>query len=262
MKTLVMKFGGASVASPEQFAKIADIILARNEEYSQIVIVVSAMGGVTDNLISLAKEVNPNPPTREMDMLISVGERISIALLAMALASKGREAISFTGSQSGIITCCKHSDASIVNVKPQRILQKLQEGKIVIVAGFQGVSVNGEITTLGRGGSDISAVALAAALDAEKVEFYKDVPGIYSADPKKDQTAQVFKKLSYEEAIAITEGGAKVLHARCVRLAEQNNLLLHVLSFKDFASRGVVGEGTVIGKKLINKGQVPIYEKT
>lgn len=233
MATLVMKFGGASVATPEHFAQIADIISLRFAQYSRIVVVVSAMGDSTDQLLALAKRVNANPPKREQDMLISVGERISISLLAMALALKGKEAISFTGSQSGIITCSRHSEARIVDVRPHRLLRALEEGKIVIVAGFQGVSREGEITTLGRGGSDTSAVALAVALGADKVEFYKDVLGVYTVDPKKHSDAALLSTLTYGEALEIVKNGAKVLHARCIELAEKNQVPLHVLSFLD-----------------------------
>ncbi len=151
MSILVIKFGGAAVATPEQFSRIADLILARRLEYSRIVVVVSAMAGTTDQLIRLAKNVHPHPPQREYDMLISAGERISMSLLAMALCLKNQEAVSFTGSQSGIITCHSHSQAHIIDVRPQRIKSSLEQGKIVIVAGFQGVSANKEITTLGRG---------------------------------------------------------------------------------------------------------------
>ncbi len=243
-RTLIMKFGGASVASSSQFSKIADIIIARSSHYEHIVVVVSAMGNTTDQLLALAKEVHPEPPRREQDMLISVGERVSIALLAMALSYKGKDAISFTGSQSGIITTCEHADARIVDIRPQRILKELAQGKIVIVAGFQGMSKLGEITTLGRGGSDTTAVALGVALRAEKVEFYKDVPGIFSEDPKKNQNASFFSQLSYEEALHITEQGAKVLHHRCVSLALKNKLPLHILPFEAFDT----AIGTLIGE--------------
>ena len=224
-----MKFGGASVASHEQFAKIADIILEK-EEHARIVIVVSAMGDSTDQLLALARCVHPDPPPREQDMLISVGERISIALLAMALQLKGREAISFTGSQSGIITTSKHTEARITTVKPRRLLQSLNARKIAIVAGFQGVSLEGEITTLGRGGSDTTAVALAVALNASHVEFYKDVAGVYSEDPKRNPNAIRFPYLSYPEALSIMRKG-EVLHSRCIELAAKNSIPLHVLSF-------------------------------
>ncbi len=232
METIVLKFGGAAVALPENFARVAEIILKKSEQ-ARIVVVVSAMGDTTDQLLSLARKVHPCPPAREQDMLVSVGERISISLLAMALHLKGREAISFTGSQSGIITSSKHSEALILDVKPHRIKKALEENKIVIVAGFQGVSKEGEITTLGRGGSDTSAVALAVALKAVKVEFYKDVEGIYAEDPKNNVHATFFPYLSFEEAMKIIDKGAKVLHCRCIRLAAKNALPLHVISFYD-----------------------------
>lgn len=241
--TLVMKFGGASVAAPEKFDAISEIILKKSFDYSRIIVVVSAMGKMTDELIALAKKVHPSPPKREQDMLLTVGERISIALLAMSLALKNKEAISFTGSQSGIITCNNHGDALIAEVRPHRILKQLEAKKIVIVAGFQGMSLEGEITTLGRGGSDTSAVALAAALHAEKVEFYKDVPGIFSGDPKTDLTAERFPFLSFDEALGIAQKGAKVLHPRAIALAKKNQIPLHVIPFEDPAAAGtLVGE--------------------
>lgn len=244
-KTVVLKFGGASVASTEQFEKIAEIILNRSREY-RVVVVVSAMGDTTDQLLSMARRVHPNPPPREQDMLVSVGERISVSLLAMALHLKDKEAISFTGSQSGIITSARHAEAAIIDVRPHRIVKALDEGKVAIVAGFQGVSKEGEITTLGRGGSDTTAVALGVALGASCVEFYKDVEGVYSEDPKRNSKATVFSYLKYEEAIAIVEKGAKVLHARCLRLAEKNSLPLKVLSFYDPMLRHHAG--TMIGQ--------------
>ncbi len=243
-KIVILKFGGASVASAQHFSQIADIIVHKSQE-AKVVVVVSAMGNTTDQLLSLAKEVHPCPPPREQDMLVSVGERISIALLAMALHLKGREAISFTGSQSGIITSSKHADASIIDVKPHRILKALGQGHIVIVAGFQGVSQEGEITTLGRGGSDTTAVALGVALRASKVKFYKDVGGIYAKDPKLDPTATLFTRMSFEEALALLEQGGKVLHSRCVKLAAKNTLPLHVLSFYDPYLKQ--HQGTLIG---------------
>lgn len=254
MKTLVMKFGGASVATPEHFGHIADLILNRMQQFPRVAIVVSAMGDSTNQLIELAKKVNPDPPRREYDMLVTVGERISISLLAMALAHKGKEAISFTGSQSGIITCSRHSEARIIEVRPHRILPCLEQGKIVIVAGFQGVSKQGEITTLGRGGSDTTAVALGVALGASIVEFYKDVPGIFNADPKCCLEAKHLPSLTYEEALEITLNGAKVLHPRCIQLAQKNQIPLQVLSFKS----GEVGS-TLISESLSTR-QAPQYE--
>lgn len=230
-RTLIMKFGGASVSTVEQFKPIAELISQRTIEFPQIIVVVSAMGDTTDQLIEMAKKVHPDPPKREYDMLLTVGERISMALLAMALSQCNLEAYSFTGSQSGIITCPKHSEARIIDVRPHRILPHLHAGRIIIIAGFQGVSVNGEITTLGRGGSDTSAVALGAALKAEKVEFYKDVPGIFSEDPKVNPGAKLLNKLNYDQALEIVSRGSQVLHPRCVLLAKKNGLPLHVLSY-------------------------------
>lgn len=230
---LVMKFGGASVATPESILKIADLIIEKTSYEEKIVVVVSAMGNTTDQLLELARKVHPNPPTREQDMLVSVGERITMSLLAMALSAKGRQAVSFTGSQSGIITCENHSDATILEVRPARIEAALKSGQIVIVAGFQGVSRRGEITTLGRGGSDTSAVALAVALKAPVVEFYKDVPGIFDSDPKKNPTASRLPEMSYRNALALAEAGAKVLNARCIVLAEKNGVELRIHSFQN-----------------------------
>lgn len=259
MKTLVMKFGGASVESPHSFEAVANIITQRAILYNRIVVVVSAMGNTTNQLLDLAKQVHPNPPKREVDMLVSVGERVSISLLAMALALKGKEAISFTGSQSGIITSNDHTEARIIAVKPHRILSQLENNKIVIVAGFQGVSKAGEITTLGRGGSDTSAVALGIALKAEEVEFYKDVQGIYSEDPKKNPNAIFYSELSYEKALDIMQTGSKVLHARAVALAQRNSLPLHILSFHDFNNEKT--RGTMIQSPGERRNEHLTYEE-
>jgi len=231
MNTLIMKFGGASVATPQHISQIADLILEKKRQNQHIVTVVSAMGDTTDQLIALAKEVHPNPPRREYDMLVTVGERISISLLAMALARKNQEAVSFTGSQSGIITSPDHSEAKIVDVRPRRLIENLDQDKVVIVAGFQGVSTKGEITTLGRGGSDTTAVALGVALKASKVEFYKDVPGVYQEDPKLNPHASFFLELTYGKALDLMNGDQGVLHSRCLQLAEKNGLPLYVRSF-------------------------------
>lgn len=254
-----MKFGGAAVADPKQFSRIADIILQKFHQHKRIAVVVSAMGNTTDQLINLAKQVHPEPPRREYDMLVSVGERISISLLAMALSAKNHQAISFTGSQSGIITCCRHSDARIIDVRPHRLMPILDRGSVVIVAGFQGVSRKGEITTLGRGGSDTSAVALAAALNADKVEFYKDVPGVFSEDPKRDPLATLYSQLSYDQAIQIMERGAKVLHPRSVMLARKNGIPLHVMSFHDFQPGTI--SGTFVGDLTLQRTAAPSYEE-
>lgn len=250
-----MKFGGASVATPESFTKIADLIFQKAKEEKEIVVVVSAMAGVTDQLFALSKQVHPNPPSRERAMLVTIGERASSALLAMGLSRKGKGAVSFTGSQAGIITCEDHSEAHIVEVKPHRILPVLNRGHVAIVAGFQGVSRKGDITTLGRGGSDTTAVALAIALKAPKVEFYKDVQGIFNADPKEDSKAYLLTKLSYEEALKISLSGGKVLHHRSIRLAQKNGIQMNVCSYRfpDLA-------GTVIGEQKRN--EIATYEET
>lgn len=252
-----MKFGGASVATPDHFHRIADLITNRKNSYERVAVVVSAMGDTTNQLFDLAGQVHPNPPRREQDMLVSVGERISIALLAMALELKGIQAFSFTGSQSGIITTSKHSDARIIDVKPYRLLQHINQGQVVIVAGFQGVSKGKEITTLGRGGSDTSAVALGVALDAEEIQFFKDVPGVFESDPKLNPDALFLPELSYKKALELTQNGAKILHPRCIELAEKNAMTLHIMSFNSDSS---YPGGSVIGKEGMKKN-TPIYEK-
>ncbi len=243
--------------TPESFAHIAKIILEKKRLWKKIVVVVSAMGDATDQLIELAKQVHPSPPKRELDMLISVGERVSISLLAMALSQYNGKAVSFTGSQSGIITCPMHACAKIIDVRPQRILEKLQEDNIVIVAGFQGVSLQKEITTLGRGGSDTSAVALAVALRAERVEFYKDVDGIFSDDPKKNPLSQFYPYLSYDQAIVIAGKGLGVLHKRCLQLAKKNHMPLLVKSFISYNNKKM----TRIGRGKPKKDCLPQYEE-
>lgn len=256
MGTLVMKFGGASVATPAHFTRIADLIKERKKTHHRIVIVVSAMGDTTDQLIELANEVNSDPPRREYDMLVSVGERISISLLAMALAKNHQEAVSFTGSQSGIITTQDHSNARILNVRPHRLLSSLDEGKVVIVAGFQGVSSAGQITTLGRGGSDTTAVALGVALQAVCVEFYKDVEGVYSGDPKLSPSAKLYPSLNYDQLYEIIDSGAEVLHRRSVKLAEKNRIPLYVRSFHSDDHC----QGTVIEEKTLDRTLDVYYE--
>lgn len=232
-KYLVMKFGGAAMATIDRFAELAELIQTRLKKGFNIVVVVSAMGKATDELMDLAYQIHPSPPKREQDMLISVGERVSMALLAMALDKININAISFTGSQSGIITTSDHSDAKIIEVRPGRIQKALSEDKVVIVAGFQGVSREKEITTLGRGGSDTSAVALAGALHAEKVEFYKDVPGIGEDNPKTNPNTKIYHLLNYRQALSIIGRGAEVLHHRSLELAEKHEIALEIRPFYD-----------------------------
>lgn len=257
--TIILKFGGASVSTPESFHFVSDIICQRKKKYKNVVVVVSAMGDTTDELIALAKKVNPNPPRRELDMLISTGERQSIALLSMALALKNINSVSFTGSQAGIITSNAHFDAKILDMRPKRVFEALKDEKVVIVAGFQGMSLDGDITTLGRGGSDTTAVALAIALGAQKVEFFKDVLGIYDKDPKKYSNAKLLSELNYTDAYDIIKNGAQVLHDRCISLAEKNNVSLHVLSFLE------VDINNALGTQIQNfhaspKPAMPTYE--
>lgn len=221
------------MAQVERFSKLARLIERRKERYGRVVVVVSAMGSMTDELMALAKAVHASPPKREQDMLISVGERISMSLLAMALDAKGIEAVSFTGSQAGILTTSDHTDAEIVSVRADRVSEALEEGKVVIVAGFQGVSREKEITTLGRGGSDTSAVALAIALSAIRVEFYKDVPGIGRVNPKIDPDTEIFSELTYEKAREIIGEGAEVLHHKCLAMAEESAIDLEIRPFYD-----------------------------
>ncbi|MEN9530633.1 MAG: hypothetical protein RI932_2506 [Pseudomonadota bacterium] len=256
--SIVMKFGGAAVSSPERFLSIAQIIKNKMKSNHALVVVVSAMGDTTDELIALAHKVHPSPPSRELDMLVSVGERISISLLAMALSRVGIDAVSFTGSQSGILTDEAHTEARILAVKPQRILQALNNNKIAIVAGFQGMSTKtGDITTLGRGGSDTTAVALAAALSAQHVEFYKDVDGIFSADPKSSSQAKKFDHMSFASALAITQAGAQVLQPRCIQIAEKNGIPLWVLPFEAPQTTSTENLGTWIGQDECAQSQRP-----
>lgn len=231
MSILVQKYGGTSVNGPERVRAVARRIADARAAGSAMVVVVSAMGDTTDELIALARRVSPAPSRREMDMLLSTGERVSMALLAMALHDLGVEAISFTGSQSGILTDESHSNARIVSVTPGRIRAALESGRVVIVAGFQGVSpVTKEITTLGRGGSDTTAVALAAALAPARCEIYTDVDGVLTADPRVVPGARVLRRLSFRACSALAHLGGRVLHARCVDLAARERVPLAVRS--------------------------------
>ena len=231
MGLIVQKFGGSSVADAESIKRVAARIAATKRSGQQVVVVVSAMGDTTDELIDLANQVSPMPNGRELDMLLTAGERISMALLAMAISNLGLEARSFTGSQAGIITTSTHGRARVIDVTPGRIQEALNEGAIAIVAGFQGISQDTkDITTLGRGGSDTTAVALAAALDADVCEIYTDVDGVFSADPRIVPAARKLKSVTYEEMLELAASGAKVLHLRCVEYARRFNLPIHVRS--------------------------------
>ncbi|MEI7778875.1 MAG: aspartate kinase [Actinomycetes bacterium] len=231
MGLVVQKYGGSSVADAASIRRVARRIVDTFNAGSQVVVVVSAMGDTTDELIDLAQQVSPKPPARELDMLLTAGERMSMALLAMAISDLGCEARSFTGSQAGVITDSAHGRARIIDVTPGRIQAALGDGAIPIVAGFQGVSQDTkDITTLGRGGSDTTAVALAAALQADVCEIYTDVDGIYSADPRIVPAARKLDRVTYEEMLELAANGAKVLHLRCVEYARRFNLPIHVRS--------------------------------
>ena len=228
--TVVMKFGGTSVAGPERIKQVARRLVAAREAGYRVVGVLSAMGETTDNLVALAHRVSPHPKARELDMLISVGERISCALAAMAIHDLGHDAISLTGSQAGIVTDTAHGKARIVEVRARRINEALDQDRIVLVAGFQGVSTAYDVTTLGRGGSDTTAVALAAALGAHACEIYTDVDGVYTADPRIVPDARKLHALSYDEMLELSASGAKVLQLRSVEFARAHRVMLHVRS--------------------------------
>jgi aspartate kinase len=231
MGLIVQKYGGSSVADAEAMKRVATRIVATKRDGNQVVVVVSAMGDTTDELIDLAKQITPIPKGRELDMLLTAGERISMALLAMAISNLGHEARSFTGSQAGVITDSSHGRARIIDVTPGRIQEALKEGAIAIVAGFQGISQDTkDVTTLGRGGSDTTAVALAAALDADVCEIYTDVDGVFSADPRVVPNARKLKSVTYEEMLELAASGAKVLHLRCVEYARRYEMPIHVRS--------------------------------
>lgn len=231
MGLIVQKYGGSSVADAEGLKRVANRIVATKRAGHQVVVVVSAMGDTTDELIDLANQVSPLPNGRELDMLLTAGERISMALLAMAIGNLGNEARSFTGSQAGVITTSAHGRARIIDVTPSRITEALKEGAIAIVAGFQGISQDtNDVTTLGRGGSDTTAVALAAALDADVCEIYTDVDGIFSADPRVVPAAKKLKTVTYDEMLELAASGAKVLHLRCVEYARRYDMPIHVRS--------------------------------
>lgn len=230
MGTIVQKYGGSSVATPEQIKRVAARVVDARKAGHKVVVVVSAMGDTTDELLRLARSVSQNPERRELDMLLTVGERISISLLSMAIHDLGYPAVSFTGSQSGIITTHNHTNARIVRVTPVRIREALDAGRIVIVAGFQGVSESLEITTLGRGGTDTTAIALAAALDADYAEICSDVDGIYTADPRVVPQAERLDELTYDQMQALADSGAKVLNAEAVEWARRNNIEIRCVS--------------------------------
>ncbi len=243
-KLIVQKYGGSSVADTDRIKQVARRIAGQKRRGHSVVAVVSALGDTTDNLIALANQIADVPSEREMDMLMSTGEQISIALLAMALHQLGLEAISFTGAQVGIITDASHTKAKILDINAKRIESELKKGKIVIVAGFQGITISDDITTLGRGGSNLTAVALAKALKASVCEMCTDVEGVYTADPRVVAGARKISRISYEEMLELASAGAQVLQPRSIEVAKKFNVPIHIRS--SFSDK----EGTIISKEV------------
>lgn len=241
---IVKKFGGTSVANKECIFHVAKRCLDDYNKGNDVVVVLSAMGKHTDELIAQAKAINPNPSEREMDMLLSIGEQMSVAFMAMALEAMGIPAVSLNAFQAKIHTTNVHGNAKITNIETDRILDELKQRKIVIVTGFQGITENNDITTLGRGGSDTTAVALAAALNADACEIYTDVDGVYTADPRKVPTARKLAEISYDDMLQMALNGAEVLHSRCVELAKKCNIPLVVRSSMNHT------EGTLVSGQV------------
>jgi aspartate kinase len=243
MKIIVQKFGGSSVANVERIKAVAARVVSYKKKGWSVVVVVSAMGDTTDELVALASQITDDPPAREKDMLLSTGEQISIALLAMAIAKLGAKSISFTGAQVGIRTDTSHTRAKIIDITGDRIKKELVQGRIVIVAGFQGINENEDITTLGRGGSDLTAVALAKDVGADQCEIYTDVEGIYTTDPRVVPVAKKLKQITYDEMLEMASLGAQVMQARSIEVAKKFDIPLHVRSSFNF------NEGTMILKE-------------
>jgi aspartate kinase len=258
MSIIVQKYGGSSVADVEKLKKISEMIAAVQNTGNSVVAVVSAMGKTTNSLIEMAKEISNNPSRREMDMLLSTGERTTMALLCIALNELGVEAISLTGSQAGIITNDHHNDARVIEVRPIRVQDELDKGKVVVIGGFQGVSYKRDITTLGRGGSDTSAVALAAAVNAERCEIYSDVDGVYTADPNILKEANHLPEISYQQIQEMAEAGAKVLNAQAVQFAKEAKIALYARSTFNSGKETIIKN---ISKKELAGVLAVVYEK-
>ncbi len=250
---IVQKYGGTSVGSPERIKNVAKRVVRTKEEGHDVVVVLSAMSGETDKLINLANQVSENPDPREMDMLVSTGERVTIALLAMAIQSLGHKAQSYTGRQAGIVSDSVHTKARIEKISCERVKQAIKEGKIAVVAGFQGINEQSDVTTLGRGGSDLSAVAVAAALKADFCDIYTDVDGVYTTDPNMVPQARKLDKISYDEMLELASLGAKVLQTRSVEFAKKYNVPVRVLSsFNDNPGTLVTREDSDMEKVVVS----------
>ncbi|CRK84345.1 aspartate kinase [Neobacillus massiliamazoniensis] len=254
MGLIVQKFGGTSVGSVERIQHVAQCVYEEKEKGNDVVVVVSAMGKSTDQLVNLAKEISSQPSKREMDMLLTTGEQVTIALLSMALNQKGLEAVSFTGWQAGIVTEPVHGNARIIEIQTESIDAQLSAGKVVIVAGFQGITENGEITTLGRGGSDTTAVALAAALKADTCDIYTDVTGVFTSDPRFIKNARKLLSVSYDEMLELANLGAGVLHPRAVEFAKNYNVSLQVRSSMERIEGTVIEEEATMEQNLVVRG--------
>jgi aspartate kinase len=253
MSVIVQKYGGTSVAGPEEIKRVARRVYETAAAGNQVCVVVSAMGDTTDRLLDLAREVSHDPHPREQDMLLTAGERISVALVSMAINDLGRDAVSFTGSQAGIVTDTSHGKARIVEMRRGRVHEALEAGQIAIVAGFQGVSTDRDVTTLGRGGSDTTAVALAAALDADVCEIYTDVDGVFTADPRICPSPRKLRSVSYEEMLELSASGARVLMLRSVEYARNHGVKLHVRSsFHEGEGTWIVKEEDVLEQAIIS----------
>lgn len=254
MALIVQKYGGSSVANANRIKNVANRIIQTKKQGNQVVVIVSAMGDSTDELIELAKQVNPNPPKREMDMLVSTGEQVSISLLAMAIQGMGEKVLSLTGPQAGIKTNNFYTKAKIVKIDSQRIKSELNKDTILIVAGFQGMNEKNDITTLGRGGSDTTAVALAAALNADTCEIYTDVDGVYGCDPRLVPEVSKLDLISYDEMLSLAAQGAKVLHPRAVELGKIYGVKIHVRSSFNQNQGTIVGEVAMLEKERVVTG--------
>lgn len=251
---IVQKFGGTSVGTAEKILNVADRIIQEKDNGNDIVVVVSAMGKSTDQLVALAEQITAKPSKREMDMLLTTGEQVTISLLSMALKEKGYDAISFTGWQAGIKTEAAHGNARIMKINPDKIKRELTNGKVVVIAGFQGVSNDHQITTLGRGGSDTTAVALAAALHADKCDIYTDVTGVFTTDPRYVKTARKLDAISYDEMLELANLGAGVLHPRAVEFAKNYNVPLEVRSSIENERGTIIEEDTKMEQSLVVRG--------
>ena len=254
MSVIVQKYGGSSVGDPARILNVARRVIETQEAGHKVVVVVSAMSGVTDNLIKLAKEVSPNPPSREMDMLLATGEQTTIALTAMAIQSLGKKAVSLTGAQAGIVTDGVHTKAKIRDITPRKVHQLLKEGNIVVIAGFQGETDDGQTTTLGRGGSDLTAMAIAAAIKADLCQIFTDVEGVFTCDPRVVKTARKMDEISYDEMLEMASSGSKVMQARSVEFAKKFGVPFEVRSSFNHNPGTLVKEETMSMEQVVIRG--------